>query len=582
MTDLAAPLMDTIALGTETILPEKGALSAGFNKASDFIHGELEQESQDAVQKLHERFTQRIQATVDAALPGCQDEELKKAAVAYCIALSRTRKETTPKQLAEKCAKGAEALKEETKTMLASLTELEESLAKELKQRREQPLQIEPQVNPSFNFFTRVLTGFQALFGRAAAPAPQPDPASGTTVTVANDDAPSPAPAPASARPSSPEDIKSFLDGQVNRLYFRLNDASKSPVQPFVEHFLESQGYTVTDYAEGYATDKRKNKLKIGKLLKDNAGLYEAYKEDSSRMSKNLMVVITRSFEDLARASYGRGWQSCRANAWSAVSYAVKEVNVGVMSAYLIREDDPDIHNPLGRVNLKPYDTAPKDGGDYWSRPKPTAEERRNMKTVYFTFNPIGLHHPGFVDAVNRFADAQFNADKYGKFRLRDDCESFREMQTRSRLPEDAEGALKAIGADYKKDNNGRITVNGDLNLSGLGLSRLPDLRDVTVTGGINVSNNKLLTLEGLPTAPVKFLDASSNLLVCFAGATPEVTGEFNYKDCCYLMTTLGAPKAGSYSFGNGYRDSGNYMTSEKCVGPVEEPKRFPGFKRKD
>lgn len=536
---------------TPATVPAANTLAPVFVKVKgDFLHGELKRESVEAVEKLHENFKARIKETVDAAFKGrAEDPKLYEAATAYCIANARTRKELTSKQLAQSLNKGAETLAVETTTLLADLVRLEEALARRLSKKKDDydyyddP---EPDANHPFKGLLRGLQTLASKFGLASPPAAETPPF----------------PAGTEQKTEGPQPVKVEAD----RIYYRLEDFSRSPVQPLVEDFLNEKGYTVTDYADGYAVDGRKNKCKIGKLLKDaNPGLYEAFCEDSTRMAKNLLVVITKDYGDLARASYGRGWQSCRAEAGSAVRYAVKEVKIGVMSAYLIREGDPDINDPLGRVNIKPYDSG--------SGPL--------KKTAYFTFNPIGLHHPGFVNAVNRFVEEHLNGDKFGTFRLRDGCENYREFDTRTRLPVDAEAAFKQLGIRYTREEDGKIHVKGDLSLAGLGLSRLPDMRDVVVEGGIDVSNNKLMTLEGLPTAPIKFLNAQSNLLGCFTGAPEDVGRKFNYKDNCYLVTTYGAPKAEVYEFGNGYEDQRRYGTSDKCVGPVEQPDRFPSFKRK-
>ncbi len=535
-----APLSD------ETLV--KGALSAAFDKAASFIHGELTQASMDAVKGMYERHQQQIKAKVDAALPEGASETLRAAATEYCIALSRTRTDKTGKELKEKFAQGEAAIKQDIRSMMYKLDELEQDLQRELRRRRDNPKSsasvapfIEKPVHPVVSFFRN-------MFGTKAVSPPTPE----------NAEAP--------ANENKPQE---FSWNENQRIYFKLADSSSSPVLPYIEKYLTEQGYKISDYAGGYATDNRKNTLKIGKLLKDQPALLQAYQEDPYRLnSGGLTVVLTRSYEDLARASYARGWQSCRAESSTAVRYGVAEIDLGVIAAYLVREDDPDIHNPLGRINLKPYHRMDNDG------PK--------SDTIYMTFNPIGLHHPGFVDAVNRFAEENLNGQKYGKFKLPDNCESYQELTQRTRIPQDAEGALKWLGVKFKKDRDGQITVDGDINMSKMGLSRLPDLRDVIVNGSIDVSGNKLLTLEGLPTAPIKSLNASQNLLTCFAGCTPDVGAKFDYRDNAYLITTFGAPKAESYVGGNGKRDRGNYQTTQTCVGPLEEPKRFPGFKRKD
>ncbi|MDE1151846.1 MAG: hypothetical protein PW788_04840 [Micavibrio sp.] len=556
----------------------KGALSAAFGKATRFIHGELTAASLDAVTAMHNRFNQQIDDKVAAALPENASDALKAAATNYCIALSRTRTDMPQKQFKEKVAGGEDALNLETRSMMRQLYKLEEDLKKALAERRPRniraavaaasgntalPMTFEDLYNPPkpATPVSSVVSFFKKAFGLNAA---KP-----VKTTIANTAEAQEMPAAANDDTDRKTAAQKFMWGEDQRIYFKLSDASTSPVLPFVEKYLTEKGYTVSDYAGGYARDQRKNTIKIGKLLKDEPALLQAYQEDPYRLnSGSLMVVLTRSYEDLARASYARGWQSCRADSYTAVRYGVAEIDLGVIAAYLVRGDDPEIHNPLGRINMKPYHRADNKGakGD----------------TIYMTFNPIGLHHPGFVDAVNNFAEEHLNGEKYGKFKLPAGCESYRELQERTRIPDDAESALKALGADYTKDKNGKLSVHGNLDMSNLGIAKLPDLRDVIVTGGIDVSHNKLLTLEGLPTAPIAHLDASYNLLTCFAGCTPEITGTFSYRDNAYLITTFGAPKAGSYSFGNGQRDSGNYAHAKECVGPLEQPQRFPGFKRKD
>lgn len=524
-----------------------GALKTQFNatntEAKQFLHGEITPESKETAAALHAKYEQQVTETVNAAVPEDADDALRSAARDYTIALSRTRKKGTPKQVAEKVQEGIAVLQAETKAMLADLDSLEQALKERIPRERKKLKDPENSVAayvPRKSFWRRTQNTIKAAFGLGGG-----KPANVNTVS---------------------KDPVGDLFGDAERVYFRLSDFSASPVQPYVEELLHKQGFHVTDYAGGYAMDDRKNTRKIGKLLKDTPALLEAYNDDPFRTGKELMVVMTRSYEDLARGSFGRGWQSCRANPSTAVSYAVTEINVGVVAAYLIRPDDPDIHDPLGRVNIKPYDRRDAEGDA--------------KDTVHFTFNPIGLHHPGFVDAVNRFVDKHFNGMKYGRFDLRRECESYMEMNTRSRLPEDGEAALKALGVKYKKKGD-RLLVDGDLKMSGLGISRLPDLTKVEVSGGIDVSNNKLLSLEGLPQTAPKWLRASNNLLVCFAGAPADVGTLFDYQDNPYLLTGHGAPKADEYRFGNGKRDSSRYQSSKELVTPLEKPDLFPGFKRK-
>lgn len=534
-------------------VPEKKA-AENFNTAQsaegkNFIHGEMTPVGKEAAEELHARFKAEIAQTVNSALPGDSDDALRKAATDYCVALVRTRQKMNQKTLKAAFEEGTESLQQKTKSLLSELNELAEELKKQLESKRQNPDSNETPYWYNAEEKKRAAQQLAAV-------------AEGKTK------------------------LDELFEGG-ERIYFKLSDYSSSPLLPYVRDYIEEKGYKIKDYAGGYAEDDRKNTVKIGKILKDNQTLLKAYTEDPYRTADNLMVVLTRSYEDLARASFARGWQSCRSGSYSAVSNAISEINIGVIAAYLISDKDPDINNPLGRVNLKPYDGDGKTeekktgwlGKIFSDKPENDAADPA-VQTIYMTFNPIGLHHPGFVDAVNRFAEEHFNRGKSGKFHLRSGCESYQEFQQRTRLPEDTEEMLKALGIHYKKYDDSRFTVKGDLSLKGLGLSRLPDLRNVTVEGGIDVSNNKLLSLEGLPQTPLKFLNVSHNLLICFAGCPPVIEGSFNYQDNAYLQTTLGKPQAAKYEYGNGRRDPGRRASGTECIGPLEKPENFPGFKR--
>jgi len=514
--------------------------NTAFGGGETFIHGEITRLGKDAVDALHARFQQDIQDAVTPFLPAECGDDLRQAAKDYAIALVRTRQKLNKKNLQPAIESGAASLKDKTKEMLHELDSLTAELQKQLEGK-----------TAGSGYDSYHYKENEALQAQKEA-----------------------------TMQATKEKIEALFDGS-ERVYFKLSDYSSSPLEPYVLEFLESKGYAMQDYAAGYAVDTRKNTVKIGKILKDNPALLKAFTEDPYRSADNLTVVMTRSYEDLARASYGRGWQSCRSGSYSAVSNAISEIDTGVIAAYLISDKDPDIHNPLGRINLKPYDEIDPAAQQGWLDKTFSKNELKPvLQTIYMSFNPIGLHHPGFVDAVNRFAEEHFNHGKAGEFRLRQGCESYQEFRQRTRLPEDTEEMLKAVNAKYKKHWDGSFTVKGDLVLKGLGLSRLPDLSNVKVEGGIDVSNNKLLTLEGLPQTPVKWLDASFNLLICFKGAPPVVHETFNYQDNAYLQTTYGKPQAKTYKYGNGRRDPSRHGESHECIGPLEKPANFPGFKR--
>lgn len=270
----------------------------------------------EAAEELHARFKAEIAETVEKSLPDGSDDTLRKAATDYCVALVRTRQKMNQKTLKAAFAEGPEALQTKTKSLLSELDELAQELEKQLESKRNNP-------DADTSWFNAEEK--KRLAKQKAAVA------------------------------EGKEQLDELFEGG-ERVYFKLSDYSSSPLLPYVREHVEAKGYTIKDYAAGYAEDNRKNTVKIGKILKDNPTLLKTYTEDPYRTADNLMVVLTRSYEDLARASFARGWQSCRSGSYSAVSNAISEINIGVVAAYLISDKDPDINNPLGRVNLKPYD----------------------------------------------------------------------------------------------------------------------------------------------------------------------------------------------------------------------------------
>lgn len=503
--------------------------------ARPFLDGQLVPMTGEAVAEIYAQFRARIDGLVDAAmtLAQCDCAQTRMAAADYAHACSRTRFKLTAKGLAEDIEGGLDNLQYLTVQRLEAQDALEHQLKNYMARQKK--------LAPPISFIARIKSRMFTFNTRAE------------------------------KKPATPLDALPWND--QGRIYFQLDDNSTSPAEAVITAYLAERGYTVTDYAAGRARDNRRNEWKIGKLLKDNPGLLEAYYDDPTLQSKNLMVVVTRNIDDLARGSYQRAWQSCRASAEAAARHATAESEAGVMSAYLVSKNDPDIHNPLARINIKPYDLQTRHA-DYTT----TVDAKT---TIYAPFTPIGLHHAGFADAVERWTEKTMNAGKpSGTYRLRRDCESYKEFSARRRLPMDGVAALQELGIAFFRNNAGEVVVPGSLSLRGMGLTRLPDFSAITVKGDIDVSENKLLTLEGLPTKfNVGLLKADENLLVCFAGAEGGRATEFSYRNNAWLMTGHGAPKADVYYYGNKQRR--HYAEGRTCVTPVEKPEHFPRFKRK-
>lgn len=148
------------------------------------------------------------------------------------------------------------------------------------------------------------------------------------------------------------------------------------------------------DFIDNLATGESGRKIKIGKLLEkiktskdlydDEAEVNYLIKKFNQRPSKNVLkviknvqlyAVISRSAEDVAGMSSDRRWTSCmRLPGYKNTSkyeykddggdyYSVLESDIkyGTLVAYLIREDDRNIEDPIARISIKPYFNIVKD-----------------------------------------------------------------------------------------------------------------------------------------------------------------------------------------------------------------------------
>ncbi len=91
------------------------------------------------------------------------------------------------------------------------------------------------------------------------------------------------------------------------------------------------------------------------------------------------------------------------------------------------------------------------------------------------------------------------------------------------------------------KNPDGTYSCDGDINLSGLGLTKLP-VKFKEVGGSFYCHNNQLTTLEGAPQKVGGWFDCSNNQLTTLEGAPQKVGGWF---DCSNnkLTTLEGCPQ---------------------------------------
>lgn len=196
----------------------------------------------------------------------------------------------------------------------------------------------------------------------------------------------------------------------------------------------DAAGYRITDWSGGYATDYTgKQVFKIGKLLREHAP--ELLDSFTKRTTDNLMVVVSRKIDDIARASTNRGWHSCAGagrgalNAYHAMPEGVRQ---GMMIAYLVSTSDPDINDPLSRVMLYPFIKDSKRDKRFEMAPKKmdvmldklarsfaraVGRPMEPLRTrIWYPGKNYGLDNADFDRVVEAFIDEKLNVGGVGAY----------------------------------------------------------------------------------------------------------------------------------------------------------------------
>ena len=112
----------------------------------------------------------------------------------------------------------------------------------------------------------------------------------------------------------------------------------------------------------------------------------------------------------------------------------------------------------------------------------------------------------------------------------------------------------KVNGAMREKSIYGNV-IDGDLDLSGMDLEKLPDLSDVTVTGSFDCANNRLISLDGAPRDVGYNFDCHGNSLYTLKGAPSHVGNNFDCRNN-YLNDLMGGPQHVGGSFDCSHNNS--------------------------
>ena len=151
-------------------------------------------------------------------------------------------------------------------------------------------------------------------------------------------------------------------DKRHNRIYFKLKvtPSSTTYIPTEISEFLSWYGYAIIDYDKGICR-KGSIDIRIGKVFNDlgQDDLLRVYSESKQPLknTENLSVVICRHRYDCMGMSTNRGWSTCID--LNDKKYNGRFLNVlrgyltgGCLVAYLIRDNDRNINNPISRISI--------------------------------------------------------------------------------------------------------------------------------------------------------------------------------------------------------------------------------------
>jgi hypothetical protein len=227
------------------------------------------------------------------------------------------------------------------------------------------------------------------------------------------------------------------LDLDVNKIKYNTL-INKNVIQT-----LSDKGYEIESYVGNLCKkiDTDKNFTKITKILqKNNPNLLVDYQNELIKIGTftDYMVVISRHPVDIAGMTTGRNWKSCMdIKKGEFKKYVAVDVKSGTIIAYLIKNDDKNIQNPISRILIKPY-VQSEDKNKSWLIPE----------------RIFGTPNQYFINTVEGWLETMQGVKPYGVYDLKKD------------LYADVQSSLNVQSSEimsFVEDNNiDEYTVNKD------------------------------------------------------------------------------------------------------------------------
>jgi hypothetical protein len=242
--------------------------------------------------------------------------------------------------------------------------------------------------------------------------------------------------------------------GDEDCIYFKIDFQGESFIEHSLRHYLENcSKYLSLDYKnllvisrknlqdihETYKGDDSKiynvlqsSSIKLGKLLQEdpiNGLVVNAYKDACGDITRSpFILAISRDPFQIATMSSGRKWEeksegnNCMTfQGWRFEQSFAKLLQHNALIAYIIKEDDPLIQQPLSRIALNPY-----------------VNERQESILICSGETRGVVNYKAeddIKDIVQNIVDSHFNKEKYGSFNRIEEIQYFRHERCFDRWP---------------------------------------------------------------------------------------------------------------------------------------------------
>jgi hypothetical protein len=155
------------------------------------------------------------------------------------------------------------------------------------------------------------------------------------------------------------ENYLNNIFGNNNKIYIEIeNNKEDSLFKIALKNKMEEIGYILEDNIK-YCykkEDLQKKKIKTTKIIENNKDFLDFFaKNVEENKEEKYLFVLSKDPIDVLGMSTNRAWNSCM-NLENGCNrhLLINDLKYGTLTGYIIKENDKDIKEPVGRINVKP------------------------------------------------------------------------------------------------------------------------------------------------------------------------------------------------------------------------------------